>query len=95
MRSLVDPGISRGLKSAAKNIAHRTTFKVGLETNEIAVVVIDHESDILRCHGVVGHIVEGERSAELGLPAKTGLVNGKRRSFGECGEEKGRIVPGL
>ena len=52
------------------NAAHRRTFKVGLETDEIAVEAIDHESDILRCHGGVGHIIEREKIGGVGVTGK-------------------------
>ena len=43
-----------------RNTTHSETFKVGLETKVIAIEAIDHESDVLRRHGCVGHKVERE-----------------------------------
>ena len=54
-------GISQ---SAARNTIHTRAFKVGVETDEIAIEAIDHAGDILACHGGVGHIV-GEGSRRL------------------------------
>ena len=40
-----------------RNTTHIETFEVCLETDVVAIKAIDHESDIIRCHGVVGHKV--------------------------------------
>jgi len=41
-------------------VTDRETLKVGLETKVIAIEAVDHKGDVLRCHGGVGHKVEGE-----------------------------------
>lgn len=47
----------RGSRSAARDATHIGTFQVGVETDEIAIEAVDHVSNILGCHGGVGHKV--------------------------------------
>ena len=61
MRSLVDgKGVNTGWDLAAMDTAH-TAFEVGPEINETAIEAIVRESDVLRCHDGVKHIVEREK----------------------------------
>ena len=43
-----------------RSATHDATLEVGLETGEIAIKVLEHERDVLRCHRDVGHEVEGD-----------------------------------
>ena len=57
MGSLIDrKGVGGGRQSTPGNATYGETFEVGLETDEIAIEAVDHESDILRYHGGIGHI---------------------------------------
>jgi uncharacterized protein GlcG (DUF336 family) len=62
-----------------RNAAHRRAFKVGLETDEIAVETIDHESDILWCHGGVGHIIEREKIGGVGVTGEDSVGEWEER----------------
>ena len=38
-----------------RHTTHIEAFEVGLEADVIIIEAVDHESDIIRCHGGVGH----------------------------------------
>ena len=52
---MITKEVSRGSQSATRDASHIKTFKIGLETYEIASKAIDHGSGILGSQGGVDH----------------------------------------
>ena len=67
---------------AERNITHIESLIEGLETKEIAIKAIDHERDVLRSHGGVGHKTEGESKATARELAGEDLI---------CEREEGEV----